>query len=412
VRLRTAAAAVAAAGLVALLSVPAAATADDGGDIIVTVPESSAGTELTDAQLRWGINTESGAGAFAGGCNFLSAGRAGDSGGAREWTAADPFYRATAGAVRIEKPDVDGAYDTATFATRCLDPSGRPVSVSSLTSATGNQVVIDGGTGRRVDGAGLEIRWTGSFTVAYYGGMTYWSVTDPVLTLDERGDGRLVAQASGYAASMTDLGAWYPIPPRSVVLAELRGVDIAAAAGFTADPRYLGVTAEDAGQVARTSLNAAYWGAFPASFIEFQKLTGQVGYWLTTGGQRDVAKVPTPVYVSYDASDPVTPTVPGGEDDHDGDEPQNPVRPRPSATGAAVPVPGPAAPEPASFATGDAVTLTPGGAGLVPDGLAAEADPRLVPALGIVLALIVSTLSVLHLTGTLPRLLARTRPPG
>jgi hypothetical protein len=425
VRARLASAAV--VGILALLLLPTGALADDGrgddgGDIVVTIPEGSAGTEVVNAQLRWGINTESGAGAFAGGCNFLSAGRAGDSGGAREWKAGDGLYRATAGKVRIEKPDIDGAYDTASFATKCLDATGSPVSVSSLTSTSGNQVVIDGGTGRLVDGAGLEIRWRGSFTVAYYGGMTYWSVTDPVLTLDEDGDGSLVAQASGYAASMSDLGKWDPIAPRSIVLAELRDVDIAAAAGFAAQPRYLGVTALDAGQVARTSQNADYWGAFPASFVAFQKITGQVGYWVTTGGQRDRAKVPTPVYVSYDADDPVSPTAPGVDDDPDGDgdDPRNPVRPRPSETPASVvpAPPGPAAPELASFAAGDAVTLTPGGAGLVPEGAAGRMDPRVVPALGVIAALAVSALSVLHLTGTLGSTLGRVfgfgrvRPPG
>lgn len=409
-------------GILALLAFPAAALADDGGDIIVTIPEGSTGTEVVNAQLRWGINTESGAGAFAGGCNFLSAGKAGDSGGAREWEASDGLYRATAGKVRIEKPDIDGAYDTASFATKCLDASGAPVSVSSLTSTSGNQVVIDGGTGRLVEGAGLEIRWRGSFTVAYYGGMTYWSVTDPVLTLDEDGDGSLVGQASGYAASMSDLGTWDPIAPRSIVLAELRGVDIAAAAGFAAAPRYLGVTATDAGQVARTPLNADYWGAFPASFVAFQKITGQAGYWVTTGGQRDRAKVPTPVYVSYDADDPVSATTPGGDPggDGDGDEPSNPVRPRPSETpAAAVPgLPAPEAPELAAFAAGDPVTLTPGGEGLVPPGAGGHIDPRVMPVLGVVAALAVSALSVLHLTGTLGTTLGRVfgfgrvRPPG
>ena len=408
--MRLRAAAVAAVGLVAVLALPPAATADDGGDIIVTIPESSVGVEIADAQLRWGINTESGAGAFAGGCNFLSAGLAGDSGGARVWTADDPFYRAVDGAVRIEKPDVDGAFDTASFAARCLDPAGDPVSTASLTSASGNQVVIDGGTGRIVEGTGVEIRWTGSFTVAFYGGMTYWSVTDPVLTLDAQGDGRLVGDASGYASSMTDLGKWEPLPPRSIVLAELRGVDLDAAAGFVATPRYLGVTADDAGQVAQTSVNAGYWGAFPASFVAFQKLTGQAGYWVTTGGQRDPAKVPTPLSVSYDASDPVppvAPVVPGGGDENGGGDPQNPVRSRPAAV--AAPAAPPAAPGLATFPAGQAVTLAPAQGALVPGGIAGRVDPRLAPALGVALALIVSTLSVLHLTGTLPRLLSRGR---
>lgn len=411
----------AALGLALALTAPAAvaiAAADDAGEIIVTVPEGDSGTSITNAQLRWGINDESGSGAFAGGCNFLSAGVAGNSGGAREWKASDGFYRATAGEVRIEKPDRDGAYDTTSFATKCQDAAGDPVTVSSLTSTSGNQVVIDGGTGRLVDGAGLEIRWKGSFTVAYYGGMTYWSITDPVLTLDKNGDGRLVGLASGYGASMDDLGKWERLSSRSIVLAELRDVDIATSIGFASDPQYLGVSATDAGQVARTSLNADYWGAFPASFIAFQKLTGQVGYWVTTGGQRDKAKVPTTVYVSYDAEEPVSPTSPGGSGGGSGggsdDVPNNPVRERPAA---AAPVPAGVgatsgttpAPPLTAFAAADAVTLSPQSGGLIPDGLAATARPLLAPILGIIAALAVSTLSVLHLTGTLGRVFGRRR---
>ncbi|TLF27018.1 hypothetical protein, partial [Microbacterium sp. 5K110] len=60
---------------------PAAAAGPD--EIVVTVPgpggPAAGDGTIRNAQLRWGLNAESGGGAFAGGCNFLSAGLAGDA---------------------------------------------------------------------------------------------------------------------------------------------------------------------------------------------------------------------------------------------------------------------------------------------------------------------------------------------
>jgi len=403
----------AAAGLALLLSsAPGAALAatDDGeaGDILVTVPESAQGTEITDAQFRWGINTEAGSGAFAGGCNFLSAGKAGNSGGAVVWTAGSGLYRAQSGKVRIVKPDATGAFAPASFDERCLDPSGEPVSVASLTSTSHNQVLIDGGVGRVVPGAGLEIRWKGSFTVAFYGGMTYWSVSDPVLTVDAKGRGQVVATASGYGSSMEDLTKWEPLKPQSIVLADLRGVDVGSVTGFATDPLYLGVEVSDAGQTARTTLNAEYWGSFPSSFVQFQKLTGQAGYWLTTGGQRDRAKVPTTLYISYDASAPVVvdPPTPGGDDDTSTD-PRNEVRERPSTTAQAAPqaaIPPTAA---AIFPISDASAVLPQGKGLLAEAFGGQASPYTLPLLGVLLSLSASIVAVLNIMQLLPWQLSR-----
>ncbi|MFI8634166.1 hypothetical protein ACIGEP_16405 [Microbacterium sp. NPDC077663] len=293
------------------VGVPAAAFATAPDDIVVVVPERDdqsnppeGGLVLDDAQLRWGLNAESGSGAFAGGCNFLSAGQAGDTGGARVWTEADGFYRAESGSVRIEKPTGDGAWEAASWATKCLDPSGAPVTASSTSSATGNQVVMDAGVGTRSD-SGLEIRWSGSFSVVFYGGMTYWSVSDPVLTLDEKGSGRLTATASGFATSMEDLTNWQPIAARQIVLADIHGADSQEGEGFTVTPEYLGVTSRGSGQIDRGSSDASIWGSFPQSFVDFHRLTGQQGYWVTTGGIRDAAKPASPLTVSFDAAAPI-----------------------------------------------------------------------------------------------------------
>lgn len=384
-------------GSAALPASSAAVAADEGGnagEILVTVPESEGAVEITNAQFRWGLNPEAGAGAFFGGCNFLSAGKAGNSGGTIVWTEAMGLYRASEGKVRIEKPDSSGSYRLASFANRCTDALGNVVAVSSLTSSTHNQAVIDGGTGRWLPGKGIEIQWKGSFTVAFYGGMTYWSVTDPVLTVDASGTGRVTATASGYAASMEDLTKWGPIEPRSIVLAELRSVPMGAQQGFTSEPLYLGVAVADAGQVGRTSENSTYWGSFPSSFVQFQKLTGQAGYWLTTGGQRDRAKVPTTLYISYDASAPLA-VAPPSTGSGDSANPQNSIRTRSAADAAQTST--------RSYPLADATTLTPQGAGLLSEMLAATGFDRFtMPLLWLLLTLSATGISVLYLRSLLP----------
>lgn len=369
-------------------------------DIVVTVPGPSTpgggDGDITDAQLRWGLNAESGGGSFAGGCNFLSAGLAGDAGGARVWRADDGLYRAQDGRVRIEKPTSDGGWTAATWDTKCLDARGAAVSVASTTSTSGAQVVLDGGVGTRRDGA-IRIRWSGSFTVAFYGGMTYWSVTDPELDVDSSGTGSLRGTVSGYGTSMDDMTAWRPLPARSVVLADISAADVRGVRGFTVVPRYLGVATTGAGQTARTAANESHWGSFPQSFVDFHRLTGQQGYWVTTGGVRDAAKPASPLTVSYDASMPVSPPAPAGAGGSAASpSPSNPVRSAPAALAAGAPasaLPAVAANTPLTTQP-EALALVPGARG----GLA----PVVAPLLGAAAALSVAIVSVLSLMRALP----------
>jgi hypothetical protein len=361
----------------------------------VDVPDVDENGNITNAQLRWGLNAESGSGAFFGGCNFLSAGLAGNAGSGKVWGGSDGLYSANAGAVRIEKPDAAGQWRPATYETRCLDPQGRGVSTSSTTSSSGNQVVIDGGSGTLKDGE-LRIQWRGSFTVVFYGGLTYWSVTDPVLTVDASGDGRLVGSASGYGTSMDDQSQWDSIAARPIVLADIRRADTAAAAGFSVVPEYLGVSVS--GQAARTPANASYWGSFPESFVEFQTLTGQRAYWHTSDGVRDPAKPATAMYVSYDASAPVAVPAPAVDSSSDAAAvASNPLR-RPPALAAPVTVP----PVPtAAIANTAAVTTVPARQNLVP-APATATSPLVVPLLGTAAALGLSIIAVLSLMQALP----------
>ncbi|CAN5409688.1 hypothetical protein BH09ACT1_BH09ACT1_08830 [soil metagenome] len=388
--------ALAIAGIVIGAGGPTMAADDPGGtgqvDIGVSVPSATA-NGITNAQLRWGLNRESSSGSFFGGCNFLSAGRAADAGSGRVWTAGDGLYSASSGAVTIIKATSAGGWARASFDSRCLDPQGTPVSVNSTTVSSQTQVMIDGGTGNRTAEGGVRIAWSGSFTVAFYGGLTYWSATDPVLTLDASGNGQLTASASGYGTSMEDATKWVPLAPRTIVLAEIRGAAVNAG-GFSTIPAYLGVASAGAGQVALTAVNARYWGSFPQSFIDFQTLTGQTGYWLSTGGQRDPAKPATSLTINYDAAAPiVVPAVEGSIVTNP--TPSNPLVFRPD-------VPAAAAATTPTIAGGTPMQVSrDDGTGLVPQAAASGVSALLLPLGGTVLALLVSALSVLQLNGRL-----------
>ncbi|WP_053071645.1 hypothetical protein [Cellulomonas sp. A375-1] len=323
-----------------VLTVPAAlSAAADDVVVDVTIPEPDALT-VSDAQLRWALNDETGGGAFFGGCNFLSAGKAGSAGGSRAWTGQDGLYASRAGDVRIEKDAPGGGHVEASWATRCLDASGAPVAVASPESTTGNEVVIEGGVGT-VDAASgtASVRWTGSFTVVFYGGLTYWSATDPVLEVAD-GTGTLTATLSGFGADRTQPGTWTALTPRTAALAVLEDVEVTEA-GLVVVPEYVGVSvtapAGAAPQSARDAASAAYWGAFPQDFVDFQGEVGQAPYWYSTGGARDRAKPAAALVVSFDASRPVPP--PAADDDDQGGGPaptaglrvpENQVRNRPA----------------------------------------------------------------------------------
>jgi len=283
--------------------------------------------QVSDATLAWGLSGEQGGGSFFGGCNFLSAGAAPNAGSSRLWTEADGFYATQAGNVTVEKPDASGTYAQPTWATKCQDPNGNAVSAGSVTSLSRNRVVISHGTGTvDPDANTATISWTGSFTSVFYGGLTYWSATDPTLTVDADGTGTLTATASGYAASMSDPTQWVAIEPVTITLANLTGV-VVSATGFTVTPDYRGVAVTvDSGtpQAAyNAAVNGAYWGSFPQNFVDFQLQTGQSSYWYTSGGARDAAKVATPLSVGYAVPDAPAPaptlSVSPSAGLHDGD---------------------------------------------------------------------------------------------
>lgn len=305
----------------AFSSIGVAAAADKGGiDVSVTIPETSNSKQefkVTDAQFRWGLNRESTSGAFAPGtCNFLSAGIAGDARSSREWTKEDGFYAHKAGQVRIEKPNAAGKWVEDSWATKCLDKDGRKVGTSFNEPGSGAQIVIEGGTGTIHTGKGTAtIKWEGSFTTALYNGMTYWSATDPELTVAD-GKGTLTATLSGYGTDREDTTKWSQLEPQRVVVATLPSV-VLGDKGIVTDPAYKKVTVENAvtPQV-RTGNN---WGSFPQAFVDFQEKSGQASYWYSTGGSRDVAKAASTLYISYTPENPVLAVPPPSESVSDSD---------------------------------------------------------------------------------------------
>jgi hypothetical protein len=279
------------------------------------------------ATMYWGLNMEANGGAYFGGCNVLVAGRTGDAGSSHVWLAseASKLYKAQDGNVSIVKPS-GSQLGLASWESKCLDRNGNAVSVTGKDSYSEAQVKLSNGDVVKDDDSGLRIEWTGSFTVVFYGGMTYWSATDPVLELDGNGNGKLTATASGYGASMQDASKWVELDSRTITLANMSGVDMSSIesnGGFVHTPDYLGVAYGGSGegqevqggggsstatsQAERNGENQAYWGSFPSDFVDFQNDTGQFSYWFTSNGQRDPYKPTLPMAVSF--SDDFAPTL-------------------------------------------------------------------------------------------------------
>jgi hypothetical protein len=287
-----------------------------GGSLALAAPASAAeASTISGASFTWGLSGEAGGGAFFGGCNFLSAGVAGNTGSSRLWTEADGFYKQSATNVEVLKPNTAGDLVPTSWSTKCQTPAGTAVSAGSTTSLTKNVVKLSNGTGTTAADGSSTISWDASFTVASYGGLTYWSATDPELTIDAAGNGQLTATASGFGTSMEDMTQWVPIAGQEIVLADISGATVTPT-GFTSTPDYLGVTVTTAGTAQSTV--PATWGSFPQSFIDFQNLTGQSSYWYSSGGSRDAAKPASPITVAYTSTvvpgEPEEPTTPADDE--------------------------------------------------------------------------------------------------
>jgi hypothetical protein len=258
----------------------------------MTASAATGPTPVDDVELRWALSAEATSGAYFGGCNFLSAGAAGNSGSSRAWTEADGFYSGEVGNVSVLKDTPSGSA-VATWATKCQTAAGAAAAPGASTGSTG---VFAAGSGTVDTAAGTaSIAWDGDLTVAFYGGMSYWTLSDPVLTVAD-GTGQLTGTVSGYGTSMDDQSQWVALPPEQVVLANLSAVTVDAD-GFVVTPDYLGVEVTPAsGTQARTGTS---WGSFPQAFVDFQAKTGQSSYWYSSGGSADPRKVAAPLSVAW-----------------------------------------------------------------------------------------------------------------
>ncbi|ACZ31777.1 hypothetical protein Xcel_2763 [Xylanimonas cellulosilytica DSM 15894] len=393
----------------------------DSIPITVTVPGAAAeagARTLTNAELRWALNAEAGSAAFFGGCNFLMAGRPGtdgDAGSATPWSDdREHLYHPTDGNVQIQRvvgTGADARTAPATWAKRCTAPDGTPVDLHGKVS--GAEVVITGGTGTRSADGAVDIAWTGTFTVVFYGGMTYWWASDPVLHLDADGTGTLTATAGGFAADRDDSTLWAPLPATTVTLASFTRTRPLGDDGGLLAPDYCGVTATlpaDATPQVRTDAAGVCWGSFPQDFVDFQTRGGQSSFWYTSGGARDPYKRAADVAVSFDAARSVggaSPPVPAASAPSVPSvlAPVTDLRPDTSAAGGVLPgatatarggVGGLGSPTladvapVAAFPATPAVTLGVAAPGLVP-GLAADDAPSTLAVLSTVLLLAATT---------------------
>ena len=281
------------------------------GTAALASPNSESGTseadssklKVADAGLTWGINAESGAGAYLpGSCNFLSAGVAADNGGSSLWpndAEKRGLFKAQDGNVKILRPTADGGTQPITWDNKCQTPDSKRVNTAGVSS--GNYVQFSGGTGE-VDTATNtgNIQWEGSFTVVYYSGYTYWSVSNPKLEV-KNGKGKLTGTFSGYGADMADLSKWEKLKPVEGTIADFKNNTVELDEnGFTVTPDYEGV---DSGQPDQNKEKDG-WGSFPKSWVDYNVQTGQAQYWYSSGGAADPRKKPTALTVKYKAEEP------------------------------------------------------------------------------------------------------------
>jgi putative cell wall-binding protein len=294
-------------GITAALALPLLATAPATAAapaVAAPAAPAPAASTVSDAVFHWGISNEANNASFAPGLNnILSAGKAPKTSGAD--TIAQGEWSATSGAVTIEKKKTDGSYATATWAGLKTTPSGEAITSATSGKFSDHRVAIADGSGTLdADADDADIQWTGDFTVAFYGGMTQFFVSDPHLDVTG-GAGELTATLSGFGTSMSDPNAFVELPTTVVTLADLSGVDVTDT-GIQALPDYLGVEATLPESATPQSRTGDSWGAFPQSMVDYQVLTGQSSYWYSSGMSTDAFKVALPITVDYTVDAPAT----------------------------------------------------------------------------------------------------------
>ena len=269
-------------------------------------------TTLTGAALAWGMANEANNAAHAPGTwNFFTAGKVRLDGGT-ELDADD--WKQSAGNVAIQKWDGE-AFKKATWNGRSTDADGTSIAPPSSKVYSGHQFVFSKGTGSAdLSKRTVHIKWTGDVTVLFYSGLTFFTLSDPELTV-ANGKGTLTASVSGVGGSRDDpTSGGDSVSARRVTVADLPAVSFSDGKGLKATPAF------DSVDVNTTSCKES--GSFPKSFIEVQEDLGTAGFWCRTGSSTDDAKEPLALAVSFDASDPVDAAEPD-DSDSDSDDVSN-----------------------------------------------------------------------------------------
>lgn len=268
-------------------------------------PDSGTTKTVSNASFEWTISREADNGALNGQPNYWSAGQSNGT---------ISTYNATNGNATVLKKNAAGTFvpigseSAVSWENRGKDGTGAAVTAFSP-NYLGQKVRYANGTGTVDTATGAAtIQWTGTFTVNFYGPLVPFWITDPKLTVDPGGAGRITATVDGLAASQanpddppTQLDA---VP--NVVIAEFANVYSggAIATGWSSPTKFLNntitVPSGATPQVPKTAANAGYWGAWPQAFVDFQQQTGLGSYWYTSGSASiDPKKPQEPVTVSY-----------------------------------------------------------------------------------------------------------------
>lgn len=263
--------------------------------LTVEAPAPQAGT-VSGARLEWSGSQELQKAPPFGGSSYFSAGVSDGSEGT---------YQAEAGSVSVLQLDGKERIP-ASWATRAAHVDADP--------GTRQVVTLDDGRGRVEQDGSATIAWSGAWTVNFYGGLVPFTLSDPVLTVDDEGVGRLTADLSGYGSSQENPGEKTPIAPvEDVVVATYRDVEVDPD-GFVVEPDYAGVEVDvPAGASAQLRTGDA-WGSWPQPFVDFHARTGLTSYWYSSGGAADPDKPPAPITVGafeVDGTEPVAepPTI-------------------------------------------------------------------------------------------------------
>ncbi|HJA38939.1 MAG TPA: HtaA domain-containing protein, partial [Candidatus Brevibacterium intestinigallinarum] len=292
-------------------------------------PARAAEATVDDAVFSWAVNEESGGGAYFGGANWMVAGEVGNVHGERGrgssvWDAQDEkHYTAESGNTTITRPNAEGEQIPATWEKRNFAADGTTRLNTQPGSSSNNQANIASGTGT-VDAEtnSAEIQWDGSFTMVYYGGMTYWSINDPKLVVED-GVGKVTATLTGYGADMNDLSKWVKLDAMpDAEIATLTDVEVTED-GIQVTPEYEGVEidVEPDGPSSPQNRDKDGWGSFPQDWVDFNVGTGQAAYWYTSGGQVDAKKTAEPITIEYTSEvveeEPEAPAEFSGETSHE-----------------------------------------------------------------------------------------------